>query len=155
MKKLAVYSVLASLLLVVSVLAFAAAPVLGQEPLPGGEVYQGCAAIFWAESGDAWSSTEFTPDQTVGSVFSQSALYRKLGTLTLRRALMTAEGFGTSGAAKSLIRAAIASMLNASHPDVEYPRTPEEVVDAVNTALGSSNSEYDSEAKGEGHNESG
>ena len=44
-----------------------------------------------------------------------------------------------SGAAKILLRAAVAALLNAGHSGVEYPRTTAEILADVNAALTSGN----------------
>ena len=43
------------------------------------------------------------------------------------------------GAARILLRAAVAALLNAAHPHLDYPRTAAEVISAVNAALASNN----------------
>jgi hypothetical protein len=62
-----------------------------------------------------------------------------LDNVTLRQALSFKGGFGTLGAARILLRAAVAALLNSAHPDVDYPRTPADVIAAVNAALASKN----------------
>ncbi|HUF69745.1 MAG TPA: hypothetical protein VMM79_13965, partial [Longimicrobiales bacterium] len=42
---------------------------------------------------------------------------------------------GVAGAQQILLRAAVASLLNAAHPDVNFSLTVAEVIDKVNTAL--------------------
>ncbi|HSF43302.1 MAG TPA: hypothetical protein VLT87_26115, partial [Thermoanaerobaculia bacterium] len=46
---------------------------------------------------------------------------------------------GTLGAAKILLRAAVAALLNAAHSGVDYPRTTAEIIADVNAALASNN----------------
>lgn len=41
------------------------------------------------------------------------------------------------GGAKNLLRQAVAALLNASHPDINYPRLPGDVIADVNVALAS------------------
>jgi len=55
----------------------------------------------------------------------------------LLQSLQGGGGSGTLGAAKILLRAAVAALLNAAHPNLDYPRTPAAVISAVNTALAS------------------
>jgi hypothetical protein len=46
-------------------------------------------------------------------------------------------GSGAEGAAKLLLRDAIVAVLNASHPDVNFPLSESEIVNMVNGALAS------------------
>ena len=57
--------------------------------------------------------------------------------MTLLQALSFKGGSGTLGAAQTLLRAAVAALLNSAHPDVDYPRTTAEVIADVNAALAS------------------
>jgi hypothetical protein len=54
---------------------------------------------------------------------------------TLLDALNYQGGDDLNGAAEILLRAAVASLLNAASPNVDFPLTVEQVVSAVNTAL--------------------
>jgi len=54
---------------------------------------------------------------------------------TLLDALNYNGGSGRTGAARILLRAAVAALLNAASPNVDYPRTPAEVITSVNVAL--------------------
>jgi hypothetical protein len=58
---------------------------------------------------------------------------------TLLDALNYQGGSGITGAARNLLRAAVAALLNAAHPDVDYPRTTADVISQVNAALASNN----------------
>jgi hypothetical protein len=60
-----------------------------------------------------------------------------LDNYTLRQALSFRGDSTNTGAAKILLRAAVAALLNSSHPDVDYPRTTAEVIADVNAALAS------------------
>ena len=44
-------------------------------------------------------------------------------------------GNSDEGGARILLRAAVAALLNAAHPDISYPLTPAEVISQVNAAL--------------------
>jgi hypothetical protein len=87
---------------------------------------------------DSWVGTGFTPTQTLESVFDVPDGFG-LDNRTLRQALSFGGGSGTTGAARILLRAAVAAMLNSAHPDVNYPRTTAEVIADVNAALASGN----------------
>jgi hypothetical protein len=56
---------------------------------------------------------------------------------TLLDALNYKGGSGLKGAARNLLRAAVAALLNAASPNVDYPRTTAEVIADVNAALAS------------------
>jgi hypothetical protein len=56
---------------------------------------------------------------------------------TLRQALSFQGGSSNTAAARILLRAAVAALLNSAHPDVDYPRTTAEVIADVNAALAS------------------
>ncbi|PAU51298.1 hypothetical protein BZL41_26860 [Pseudomonas sp. PIC25] len=103
-------------------------------PPPEGE---GCTPGFWKNSPGSWGPTGYSPNQTVGSVFSlpSGQLANQLGGNSLIQALNYAGGTNLLGSAQILLRAAVAAVLNASHPDVDYPRTAASVIADVNAAL--------------------
>ncbi len=100
---------------------------------------QGCTPGYWKNHTDSWPPTGYSSGQTVGSVFAQAATYPSLSAATLLQALAFGGGSGVSGAAEILLRAAVAALLNASHPSVDYPRTPAGVISDVNAALATQN----------------
>jgi hypothetical protein len=99
------------------------------------ESAEGCTPGYWKNHEAAWETTGYSAGQTVVSVFSDAAGYPDLAAATLIDALSFDGGSGEEGAAGSLLRAAVAALLNASHADVNYPWTASEVVDMVNDAL--------------------
>jgi len=106
----------------------------GQEETIGDE---GCTPGYWKNHTDSWSPTGYATGQTVQSVFSAAMVYPDQGSATLLEALNFGGGPGVTGAAEILLRAAVAALLNASHPGVDYPRTAASVISDVNTALAS------------------
>jgi hypothetical protein len=98
--------------------------------------FEGCTPGFWKNHLEAWVG--FSPNQTLESVFD---VPNSLGldNNTLLQALSFQGGTNTVGAARILLRAAVAALLNAAHPDVDYPRTVAEVIADVNAALASGN----------------
>jgi len=58
---------------------------------------------------------------------------------TLLQALSFKGGSGNTAAARILLRSAVAALLNAAHPSINYPRTPAGVIADVNAALASNN----------------
>lgn len=97
---------------------------------------QGCTPGYWKNHTDSWPPTGYTTTQKVKTVFtSVTTFYPTLGNATLYQALGFDGGPGGEGAAEILLRAGVAALLNASHPDVAYPRTEASVISDVNNAL--------------------
>lgn len=97
---------------------------------------QGCTPGYWKNHEDSWASTGYTTSQTLESVFD---LPDGLGydSTSLHAALGFGGGSGVSGGARILLRAAVASLLNASHSGVSFGLTTAGVIAQVNTALAS------------------
>jgi hypothetical protein len=100
---------------------------------------EGCTPGFWKNHVGSWAATGLTPGRTAGSVFTAASAFPSLASRTLLQSLQGGGGSGTIGAARILLRAAVAALLNASHPQLDYPRTPTDVIAAVNAALASNN----------------
>jgi hypothetical protein len=100
--------------------------------------YQGCTSCYWKQEQhlDSWAPTSFSPDQTLESVFD---VPDRLGldNFTLLQALSFQGGSATMGTARSLIRSGVTALLNSAEPDINYPMSPTEVIDAVNASLAS------------------
>ena len=60
---------------------------------------------------------------------------------SLSEALRFRGGSGELGAARILLRAAVASLLNASNPDVDFQYTEAEIIAQVNNALSGTRSD--------------
>lgn len=105
-----------------------------EEEEPGDE---GCTPGYWKNHTDSWAGLGYSPGQTVGSVFSGASAFPSLASQTLLQALQGSGGPGTLGAARILLRAAVAALLNAAHSGVEYPRTTASIIADVNAALAS------------------
>jgi hypothetical protein len=103
------------------------------EPPPGN---QGCTPGYWKQPQHLDSWVGYTPDQTVGSVFSVGGA---LGSMTLLEALDVSGGGGNTltGASRTLLRAAVAALLNASSNGVNYPISTAKIISDVNAALAS------------------
>jgi hypothetical protein len=97
---------------------------------------QGCTPGYWKNHLDAWVG--YSPNDLVGDVFGS---YFGLGNDTLLMALDYEGGNGNPGAARILLRAGVAALLNASNPNVDYPMSTQDVIDAVNAALASEDRE--------------
>jgi hypothetical protein len=101
---------------------------------------EGCTPGYWknnAENWDAvaWEPTPYDPEMLVGDVFDIPACVSDLAGDTLLEALSYKGGKGVMGAAQILLRSAVAALLNASHPDINYFMSEQGVIDAVNAAL--------------------
>jgi hypothetical protein len=99
----------------------------------------GCTPGFWKNCTIHWQLTGYTTGQTLGSVFSFGNCCPNLGNASLLAALDFDGGDGACGAARILLRAAVAALLNAASPEVDYPFTTQEVIGSVNAVLQSCN----------------
>jgi len=117
-------------------LAVLRVPVEEVEPPAGTE---GCTPGYWKNHTDSWAGTGYSPGQTTGSVFSGAGAFPSLASQSLLQSLQGGGGPGTLGAAKILLRAAVAALLNAAHSGVDYPRTSAQIIADVNAALASNN----------------
>jgi hypothetical protein len=96
---------------------------------------QGCTPGYWKQTQhfDSWVGTGYTPNQTVGSVFTNSGV----PTQTLVQALGGGGGSTIQGAKSILLRAAVAALLNAGSSGVSYQFTTAQIIAATNAALAS------------------
>jgi hypothetical protein len=104
-------------------------------PPPGGE---GCTPGYWKNHLGSWPPTGFSPNQALSTVFSAGGL-GTLASKTLVQALDFGGGSSLTEKKQILLRAAVASLLNAAHPDVDFGMTTADVIAAVNAALASNN----------------
>ncbi len=104
--------------------------------LPPEEDGEGNTPGFWKRHQELWVT--YIPSQTLDSVFIIPAVY-EVGSNTLIEALGFGGGGGLPGAARILMRAAVAALLNAAHPEVNYPLSETEIINQVNNALQSFN----------------
>jgi uncharacterized repeat protein (TIGR01451 family) len=93
---------------------------------------QGCSHGYWKTHPASWVG--YSPSQTIASVFSGAG---SLGSRTFAQALAFKGGSSLDGAKQNLLRQAVAALLNAAHPNVDYPKTTSQVVADVNAALAS------------------
>ena len=107
----------------------------GNPPPPPGDY--GCSQGYWGGHLASWPPTGYSPAQTVASVFASASAFPAIGNSTLLEALAFGGGRGAEGAARNLLRQAVASLLNAAHPDVAFPRSEADVISAVDAALAS------------------
>ncbi len=91
---------------------------------------QGCTPGYWKNH-----LTGTLANTAVGTLFS--GLPASFANETLIQALQGGGGSGISGALTILLRAAVAGLLNATNPNVQYSLTAAQVVSMVNAAIAS------------------
>jgi hypothetical protein len=80
---------------------------------------------------------EYLPGQNLDPVFAVPPTL--VDNVTLLQALSFPGGPGARGGAQILLRAAVAALLNAASPAVEFPLSQSDVIAQVNAALASGN----------------
>jgi hypothetical protein len=95
---------------------------------------EGCTPGYWKNHPASWAATGYSPTQTLESVFNVPNSYG-LDNVTLRAALSLSGGPTVANAAGLLLHHAVAALLNAGHPGVDYPRTAASIISDVNAAL--------------------
>jgi hypothetical protein len=94
--------------------------------VPGNE---GCTLGYWKNHAAAWDPTGFAPTDDFDTIFGFDAFSPDI-------TLMKALNLGGGGKTK-LARQGVAALLDAAHPDVEYPLSIGDVLNAVHDALAS------------------
>lgn len=110
-----------------------------QQEQTGGE---GCTLGYWKQRHHFDSWTGYTQAQQLNTVFDfngGASAFASLGTSSLLAALDFDGGSGAAAAARLLLKQAVAALLNASSPDVDYAVTTATIVADVNAALDSGN----------------
>lgn len=108
-------------------------------PPPTGN--QGCTPGYWKQSQhfDSWTGTGFTTGELISSVFTVPAAYTINGApeggFTLVQGLSFKGGNDVSGKAQTLLRAAIAAVLNSANSNIKFGMSTTDIVNAVNAAL--------------------
>ncbi|KEA62102.1 putative internalin [Marinobacterium lacunae] len=108
-------------------------------PPPG---FEGCTPGYWKQDQhfDSWTSPYY-PNMlmtTAGFIFPNGAgLFGNLADQTLLEALNYGGGDTLQEAAQILMRAAVASLLNAASGDVDFPWSVDDVINMTNAALAS------------------
>lgn len=129
---------LLALVLALGLLIPMAIPVAAECPPPPEcpPPHAGCTPGFWKNHTDLW--TGYSTSQTLESVLDVPDVLG-LDNYTLLEALSFGGGPGATGMARNLLRQAVAALLNAAHPLVNYPMTEGAVIGSVNYALASLN----------------
>ena len=101
-------------------------------PPPDGD--EGCSPGYWKNHPEDW--TGFSPSTTLGSVFPCLAnASPSLASKTFSQALDFGGGNTLDEKRQQLLRQAVAALLNASSPGVDYPLTTQQVLNLVNGVL--------------------
>ncbi|MFC0522030.1 hypothetical protein ACFFGV_00305 [Pontibacillus salicampi] len=92
---------------------------------------QGCTPGFWRQpqNFDEWIPTGFDPNDSFNTTFDRNAFNPDI---TLEDALNLGGGM-----LNALARASVAALLNAAHPDVNYPLTENQVISMFQDAFDS------------------
>ena len=77
-------------------------------------------------------------NQTLESVFDLPA-FPNIGSRSLLEALSFQGGPSVADAVRILLRQAVAAVLNAAHPNVDYPLTTAQIIANVNAAIATNN----------------
>lgn len=88
---------------------------------------EGCSHGYWKNHLGSWAATGYSPAQDFDAVFGVEAF-------SPDRTLLQALQAG-GGGINNLGRQGVAALLDASHPDVDFPLTPEEVIQLVRDAI--------------------
>lgn len=80
---------------------------------------EGCTPGYWKNHTDNWE--EYSPGQTLDELFDFPASLSGMADDTLLQALNYGGGPGIQGAARNLLRHAVAAFLNAAHEGLGYP----------------------------------
>jgi len=97
------------------------------------EDYEGLTPGYWKNHLLSWRT--YNPSARIDSVFTIPSALSSLSDDSLLDALGYKGGPNDIGAARILLRSAVAALLNAAHPDINYPLTITEIINDVNDAL--------------------
>jgi hypothetical protein len=99
---------------------------------------QGCTLGYWKNHVEDWTAP-FTPTTKLNSAstfsFAGVTSLSSIAGDNLMTALNYGGGPGDLGGAKTLLRQAVAALLNSAHADVDYPLSTAQVISMTNSAL--------------------
>ena len=95
----------------------------------------GCTPGYWKNHELAWDYTDYSPGDLVKDVWSEAEAC--VGEMTLMEALQGGGGPSFCDKVQILVRAATASLLNASSTEVDFALTVQQIVDGGNEAIAS------------------
>lgn len=96
--------------------------------------FKGCTPGYWKNHAESWLATGYVSSDPLESIFDMPDALG-FDSTTLLQALKFGGGPGVVGGAKILLRAGVASLLNGSHPNVNFPMSDDAVISQVNAAL--------------------
>jgi hypothetical protein len=99
--------------------------------------FEGCGIGFWKNHLNVWIN--YTSDQQLKEIFEFPTELEDLENSSLLEALKFKGGKGIEGKARILLKQAVAALLNAAHPDVNYSLNVSEIIIHVNDTLRSLN----------------
>ncbi len=99
--------------------------------------YEGLTPGYWKNHTEDWVG--YATDDLVGGVFA--CVPDPLADATLLEALKFHGGAKQAGAQRILLRAAVAALLNAACPEIDYPTFEAGIISAVNAAIESDDRE--------------
>ncbi|WNF35723.1 hypothetical protein RJD24_14850 [Bacillaceae bacterium IKA-2] len=94
---------------------------------------QGCSPGFWAQHPQQWNLTPYSPDDIFNTVFGVVVFSADATLLQV----INLDAEGPSPQVRQLSRQAVAALLNASDPRVNYPLTEAEVIAQYQNAINS------------------
>jgi len=100
--------------------------------------FGGCGHGYWKNHVNAWPA-QYSGNPALGSVFTMGSTYSTIAASTFTQALIFNGGSTVVDKAKLLLLQAVAALLNAAQPLVNYPLTQADIISQVNTALASGN----------------
>lgn len=99
------------------------------DPDPDPEPFQGCTPGYWRQSHhfDSWIPTGYAPGDSYNTTFAVNGSFDTLLDAVWAR----------GGQERALARHAVAALLNAAHPDINYAYTVDEILAGVQAAYAS------------------
>jgi hypothetical protein len=98
---------------------------------------EGLSPGYWKNHLSSWYT--YDDETEIGDVFTIPSSLSELDDDTFLAALNYRGGNKVIGAARILLRSAVAALLNAAHPDIDYPLSTSAIISDVNDALASLN----------------
>jgi len=99
--------------------------------------FEGCTGGFWKTHQYEWIGYE--PGQRLYEVFFIPLELSDLETYSLLESLSFQGGASLFDKAENLMKVAVGALLNAAHPDVDYPLPETQIINDINNALNSLN----------------
>jgi hypothetical protein len=103
--------------------------------VPRPEKGEGCTPGFWKQTQHFDSWVDFEPTDSFEDVFGVDVTLRAGGQNTIDDPTLLDALNATGGGVNALARHAVAALLNASNPDVDFDLTPQQVIDLVQEAI--------------------